>query len=217
MGKKIKQSYGNRLKECIASSNMTQKELALRTGYTPQYISNIICNKRCMSLESARLFSKVLGFREEYLLGIDNYKTNTDLFFNSSCSSTISFFDSAAYNYLSSIGHNLSLHWNSSANSDDIYNYLTEYNIDRPHCSSDKDLFLSEDSNASVLKINDRSFSMSDTIIEIDGVELSPIDFFDLLDDLKDYADFLISNVSKRKERRSRSLPASTAKDNGNI
>ena len=94
---------GRFIAETRNQAGMTQKELALRTGYTPQYISNIICNKRCMSLESARLFSKVLGFREEYLLGIDNYKTNTDLFFNSSCSSTISFFDSAELLELSTV------------------------------------------------------------------------------------------------------------------
>ena len=70
--------HGKRLKECLTDANMSQKDLSIKSGYTQQYISNIIVGKKNMSLESARIFSRILNVREEYLLCEDNTKSEKE-------------------------------------------------------------------------------------------------------------------------------------------
>ena len=79
---------GKRLKECLADSQMTQGEMSSLTGYTQQYISNIVVGKKPLTIKAAKLFSDVLNVREEYLLCIDTFKTESDIIRyenNSSC------------------------------------------------------------------------------------------------------------------------------------
>jgi transcriptional regulator with XRE-family HTH domain len=68
-----------RLKKCLEDSKITQKQLAELAHYTPQYISDIICGRRNMSIQAARAFSIILKVREEYLLGEDEYKTKEEM------------------------------------------------------------------------------------------------------------------------------------------
>lgn len=75
---KLNKECGIRLKECLSDSKMTQNELSLQTGYTQQYISNIIVGKKPMTIAAAKLFAEELGVREEYLLCKDNLKTWLD-------------------------------------------------------------------------------------------------------------------------------------------
>lgn len=80
--RKLNPEQGKRLNECLKKRRLTQKELAEKSGYTPQYISNIIVGKKNMSEDSAKVFSKILNVRKEYLLCDDNFMTTTE-FINS--------------------------------------------------------------------------------------------------------------------------------------
>ena len=76
--KKLNPKHGIRLNECIKLRGTTQKELAEKSGYTPQYISYIVTGKKNMSLESARIFAKILDVEEDYLLCKSDYRTFND-------------------------------------------------------------------------------------------------------------------------------------------
>lgn len=71
---------GIRLKECLDDFPMTQNELSELTGYTQQYISNIVVGKKPMTIKAAKLFSSHLKVREAYLLAEDDYKTLEDAY-----------------------------------------------------------------------------------------------------------------------------------------
>lgn len=75
----LNKEVGNRLRDCLKDSNLTQKQLAELTGYTPQYISNIIVGKKKLSIEAARNISRKLNVREKYLLCEDDYKTEGEM------------------------------------------------------------------------------------------------------------------------------------------
>ena len=76
--KELNPEHGKRLKECIDELGITQKELAEKSGYTKQYISYIVTGKKNMSLESARIFAKILKVDEDYLLCNSDYRTFND-------------------------------------------------------------------------------------------------------------------------------------------
>lgn len=71
---------GKRLKECLQEFPMTQNRLAELTGYSQQYISNIVVGKKPMTVKAAKLFAEHLHVREEYLLDEDDKKTVTEMF-----------------------------------------------------------------------------------------------------------------------------------------
>ena len=73
--KKLNNEQGNRLRECLNAKGMTQKQLAEKSGYTPQHINNVIGGTRNMSPQSAEVFAEILEIRKEYLLCQDNFKT----------------------------------------------------------------------------------------------------------------------------------------------
>lgn len=77
--RKLNPECGQRLKQCLNDIGMTQKELALVSQYTPQYISNIIVGKKQLSVEAANIISKILHIRVEYLLCEDEYKTEKEM------------------------------------------------------------------------------------------------------------------------------------------
>lgn len=65
---------GKRLKECLKNCSMTQGELADLTGYTQQYISNIVTGKKPMTIATATHFAEYLNVSEEYLLCESSFK-----------------------------------------------------------------------------------------------------------------------------------------------
>lgn len=69
---------GNRLKKCLKEMNISQSELSEKSGFTQQYISNIINGRRPMTVTAARSFSKTLNVLESYLLGESDYKTKQE-------------------------------------------------------------------------------------------------------------------------------------------
>ncbi len=77
--KELNKEHGKRLRECLIDAGMTQKELAEKANYTPQFISNVIKGKRNMSLQSAEIFAEILHVQAGYLLGTDVIKTSDSL------------------------------------------------------------------------------------------------------------------------------------------
>lgn len=77
--RELNKEHGARLKECLDSAGMTQKELAEKANCTPQFISNVIKGKRNMSFQTAEIFANILKVRSGYLLGTDVIKTDDQL------------------------------------------------------------------------------------------------------------------------------------------
>lgn len=92
MGKKVTDSRDNmllsaqRVKECREEKGLSQEELIQKIELLPEnrgkhrnekHLSAVECGKRALSIEYARLISKVLMVREEYLLGYDDFKTGS--------------------------------------------------------------------------------------------------------------------------------------------
>lgn len=78
----INPKCGNRLKKNREKVGMTQSELAEKSNYSITQISYIENGKRGMSIEAARIFSKILEIREKYLLGMDDFATKEDYLFS---------------------------------------------------------------------------------------------------------------------------------------
>lgn len=58
---------------------MKRSEIALNAGYTPEYISRLISGERRVTDDAIHNLAPVLGVREAYLLGQDDFMTQTDL------------------------------------------------------------------------------------------------------------------------------------------
>ena len=79
---------GKRVRECRKEAGFTQEKLALEISLLPEnrdkprsekQLSYIERGKRPLSIEYARLLSKLLKVREEYLLCEDDYKTQGEI------------------------------------------------------------------------------------------------------------------------------------------
>ena len=78
---------GERLKKCREAAGYTQEELINKIMLLPEnrgkernekHISSVENGRRPLSIEYARLISKVLNVREEYLLGKDDFKNGSE-------------------------------------------------------------------------------------------------------------------------------------------
>ena len=67
-----------RLKEVILDKGWTQKRIAEESGYTQQYISNLLNGVRPIGEECAKSISKVLDIDPDYILGKTDYKSKED-------------------------------------------------------------------------------------------------------------------------------------------
>lgn len=61
------------LKTALKIKKFSQKDLAEASGFTPQYVNNILRGKKPMTLSAAKAFSKILDVRTEYLMGKSIY------------------------------------------------------------------------------------------------------------------------------------------------
>ena len=75
---KLNKIRAERLRKCIDNSGKNDKDIAKEAGYTPQHISNLVRGKKTLTTDTARILSRVLGVRMEYLLYEDNYMTETE-------------------------------------------------------------------------------------------------------------------------------------------
>ena len=76
----VNQECGQRLKLLLKERNITQKDLAVRLGYEPQHISNIVRGNRRLTGDIAdRITSEIFpDVRPDWLLCRDNFKTQAE-------------------------------------------------------------------------------------------------------------------------------------------
>lgn len=76
----VNQECGQRLKLLLKERNITQKDLAVRLGYEPQHISNIVRGNRRLTGDIAdRITSEIFpDVRSDWLLCRDNFKTQAE-------------------------------------------------------------------------------------------------------------------------------------------
>lgn len=82
MAKKIEKSVqtpGERLKLVMKEQHCTQAQLAERVGRATNHISMIVRGERNLTIENAKRIAKVLNVRPEWLLGLDDFKTERDV------------------------------------------------------------------------------------------------------------------------------------------
>lgn len=77
---KLNSVCAERLRKCIDNSGMKDKDVAKEAGFTPQHISNLVNGKARLTADTARILSSVLKVKEDYLLGEDDYPTNSDMY-----------------------------------------------------------------------------------------------------------------------------------------
>lgn len=78
MDEKTNLMRGERVKAALKASGITQRNLAERLHFTPNYISQVIRGKRNLTATMAREIADLTGVRPEYLLGIDDFKTRKE-------------------------------------------------------------------------------------------------------------------------------------------
>ena len=76
----VNRECGQRLKLLLKERNITQKDLAVRLGYEPQHISNIVRGNRRLTGDIAdRITSEIFpDVRPDWLLCRDNFKTQAE-------------------------------------------------------------------------------------------------------------------------------------------
>ena len=61
---------GETIKEVIEDNNMTQEELAIRTGYSPKHISEVISGKKDISSKFANSLEYALGIPTQFWINL---------------------------------------------------------------------------------------------------------------------------------------------------
>ncbi len=79
-GQKVNKNCGTRLKDARRRKGYTQEQLSELVDVDVKYISALENNRRFMSVDLAERVSKVLEVRTEFLLGIDEHKSNFDMY-----------------------------------------------------------------------------------------------------------------------------------------
>lgn len=73
---------GQRAKELLKNSSISQGEFASRINYTEQHLSQVLNGKKTLTDEMADKFCEFFpDVRKEWLLGYDDFKTNADFDF----------------------------------------------------------------------------------------------------------------------------------------
>ena len=62
-----------RLRECIASSTLTQKDIAKAIGVSPQTVSKYMTKDIFPALDTLAKLCKLLDVKSDYILGISEY------------------------------------------------------------------------------------------------------------------------------------------------
>ena len=192
INKELNIKRGQRLKECREERNLTQNELALLSHCTPQSISYIENGRRGMSRDLAHIFAQELHVDEEYILCESNFKTYKDEIRQRE--KNIDIIDNATYRHLSSLGYMPTFYGTMDGTSVDITNN-NSFEISGHDYGND--LFLS---------ISDQKIKVENVKVQLNNIEIALIDYYDLIDDINEYIDFLISKLKDRVERRTRHL-----------
>lgn len=204
----INSKIGMRLKECRDAKKITQKSLSEQCYCTPQTISYIETGKRGMSRDLAHRLSKILLVNEEYLLGESDFKTSSEKYLHDE--ELMNLTDTLAFQYLHSIGHELSFEFKSDK-VNDLIDYYLKNNIN----VKEKTFTCPTYSNDMKINIDGQTVIAHDVKVIIDGTtSIDLVDYLDIIEDLNIYADFLISQAKRRKERRKEHLAIECAERN---
>ena len=169
-----------RLKECRKSKNLTQSKLAELCYCTPQTISYIETGKRNMSLNLAYEFSKILGVDIEYLMCETEFKTDHDRFIaEERC---IDLMDNAIFSLLRFMGYKIRFEFDEN---------------EKFHMVSDLVLKSNGYGNSLLLtdKDNKEEFRVNNVNVLINNKKITLVDFYDLVDQIKEYAEFLTEKL----------------------
>ena len=63
---------GETLKELLEDRNMTQQELALRTGASPKHISAVLSGEKSISISFAKKLEYALNIEAEFWINLQN-------------------------------------------------------------------------------------------------------------------------------------------------
>ena len=191
INEELNKKRGKRLKECREQQNMTQNELAIKVNCSPQSISYIENGKRGMSRDLAHAFANELSINEEYILCESDFKTDSEKIKHEE--SIINLVDSATYKYLKSLGHDIAF-FSCPSEDDGVILTLNNDIFEASKKNYGNDLLYSDQSTGMQLL-------MEDSTVEIDNFKIPLIDYFDLIDDLREYAEFLIRNLNSRLDK----------------
>lgn len=185
----LNKKRGQRLKECRELRKITQNELAMLSHCSPQSISYIENGRRGMSRDLAHIFAKELKIKEEYILLESDFKTDSEKVKHEE--DIMNAIDNSAFKYLTSLGYKIT--FSAFAAEDEALLHIENDVFKISSKNYGNDLLFSMD-GAQVL--------MEDAKVRINNIEISLIDYYDFLDDLNEYANFLISQLKNRVERR---------------
>lgn len=189
---------GDRLKECREEKGITQQNLANSCFCTPQTISYIENGKRGLSRDLAHKIASILEICEEYLLLESDFKTTSDkIKFEEEL---IDYQDTSVMKYLHSRGHTIVLNFPADK-SEELCAILDYYYANNIPITQKKITHFTY-GNSACVTINNKSAKIDNVTVSIDGAEVDLIDYLDIIEDLNEYADLLLSKAKTRKKRR---------------
>lgn len=179
----LNKKQGLRLKECRKEQNWTQEFLAEVSYCCPQTVSNIETGKREMSRELAHCFAEALVVSEQYLLCESDFKTNHDEYLFQE--SLQDFRDNAIIFLLKTLGYKIS--FCGILEGKDVNIQENEFQI--KNAGYGNRLYITN-------CITEKESVLNNVKVIIDNKKITLVDFYDLIDSIKDYADFLVQRVS---------------------
>lgn len=196
INKNLNLEIGRRLKKCREEKHYTQKDLAEYCFCTPQTISYIENGKRGLSRDIAHRIADILHIREEYLLCESSFKTSEEEW--KTYEKLVDISDTAVMQYLHSLGHNISLNIQENEVRE-LIDYCSKNGLD----TNKQEIHFTTYSNDISITISGKTVIAHDVSVVIDNnTEIALIDYLDIINDLNDYASFLLSQAKERKNRR---------------
>ncbi len=179
----LNKKCGLRLKECRNEKKWTQDFLAEASYCCSQTVSNIETGKRELSRELAHCFAKALDVSEQYLLCESDFKTNHDEYLFRESLQDLR--DNAVIFLLKTLGYKIS-----------FYGILDGKDINIP----ENEFQLKNAGYGNRLYITNcitkKERVLNNVKVIIDNKEITLVDFYDLIDNIKDYTDFLVQKIS---------------------
>lgn len=191
--RKLNPESGKRLRECLEHDGLTQKGLSNSSGYTPQYISNIIVGKKPLTSSAAEVFAKVLNIRKEYLLCEDNFKTFKERSRHQKDAENM--YDLIIMNHLKFCGIGIEFNICLPDGSD-----LPSPNND---CRFEGTLNDPIHWTVSTSEVTYKNAILKSVNITYNGVvsTISVGDFLNFIDDIEDYITFMVEKLLQKSER----------------
>lgn len=180
---------GLRLKECREAKHLTQVELADLIGVVPQQISNYETGKRGFA-NNAVLLGNTLNVSPQYLLGYTDFKSISDEI-DADCKH-ISHCDDMLVQLLRLMGYGISFETAAGEQTTETPEHICIIGF----CGG------------KFCAANDTS-----TTVVIDEQRIDLLDFQYMLDDIRDYIDFILNKTLQYQERRCTCIAIDSARE----